>query len=127
MHTNAAIGYYRCPVCNKRHGDMLLVHGQAIFDNVQSFLGWALCERDEALHLQGFVALVEVEEEPDGWTAYAQLEAAEPLRTGNVFHVLRDRWGTMFLSDPPAQEMPLQFVTPDAAADARESSRMSLH
>lgn len=125
MHMNAAIGYYQCPVCNRRHSEYLLQHAQAkaIFTRPEEFLGWALCERDETLFLQGFVALIEVEDEPEGADPIEQLANAE--RTGNVFHVLRERWGTIFLAPPP--DMPLQFISPEAVADARESSRLSLH
>lgn len=115
-------GFYRCPVCNRRHTDTMLLGVQALG---AEFLGWALCPKDEELYAQGFIALVEVTEAPEEATAWEQLEAAD--RTGNVFHVLLDRWGTLFLAEPPPEGMPLQFITPDGVQDVQEQNRLSLH
>jgi hypothetical protein len=123
---NTAIGYYRCPVCNGRHGEVLLVQmqGAAIFSDPASFLGWALCLPHETMHQHGYVAVVEVLEEPvDATTPEEQLEQAQ--RTGNVFMVLRERWPVLFSSPEPWT--PLIFAEPQTVADAVAQNARTLH
>lgn len=125
-HSNSHhYGHFRCPVCNRGHNNLALMHTYLTVwaGAPDDFLGWALCPRDEELAGMGFVALVEVNDEPEGTTPVEQLDNAE--RTGNVFHVLRDRWESLFLAPPP--HMPMQFITADASSDARESNRLNLH
>lgn len=121
LHTITEVGFYRCPVCNRRHSESLMNLTPDLF------MGWALCAEDEAMFERGYVALVEIEGELEARTVAGQIEEAEPLRTGNAFHVLRERWPSLFTTPEPPHFFPMVFIAPKAAAEMVEQNRLTLH
>lgn len=120
-----SVGFYRCPVCGRRHSDDVVKvrSGRPVFTGPQEFLGWALCQADERMSSQGFVALVEVTREPEADDAIEQLEQAE--RTGNVYHVPAERWHALF--DFPLPVLPMIFVDQKVAGEYRQAAAQLLH
>lgn len=83
------MGYHVCPVCLKEHDEVVLLD-RRMRDTLTNheFVGWELCEEHLKLFNDGYVALVECENQPTG--------LADAKRTGAIAHIRAEAWPHIF-------------------------------
>lgn len=98
--SHVGMGAEICPVCGNAHSEAVLLHKQLreVFENGKTeFIGWNLCPVHERMKAE-YVALVEVEEEPNGVNPIATAK-----RTGQIAHVRRIAYSKLFKGDLPPE------------------------
>lgn len=99
--SHVGMGHHVCPVCGLKHDEVVLLNRflrDTLTDNM--FMGFALCPEHQKLWDDGYVALVEVSNQPKDF------QSAE--RTGNLAHVRAEAFSRLF--DQPAPEKAIAFV-----------------
>lgn len=91
-----------CPVCGVQHDTGLLLLDQRLRKRFKhkTCTGWGLCPEHKKLADDGYVALIETTNQPNG------LEDA--IRTGVLAHVRRTAWEKVFNTQAPPG--PIAFV-----------------
>ena len=96
-----------CPVCGERHetGAILIARSLRVgIPKGKETTHFALCPKHQQMHDDGYVALVEVQREPEPG------EGLYPPRTGHIAHVRRSKWKLLFNESVPVPEIPMIFV-----------------
>lgn len=104
------MGFELCPVCGCKHGETVLVQTRLRDPklNRENFTGWSMCPEHKAQRDAGYIALVEVKNEPQG-TGHEQLAGAD--RTGTICHVRAAVWSAIF--NVPVPRGGIAFVPPE--------------
>jgi hypothetical protein len=103
-----------CIVCGKSYDTGTVLLDRRLRESMLKYTvtGSGLCPEHQALHDQGFIALVECDPAkshlpPSGY----RLQPGMAYRTGRIAHLKRDAWSQVFnINIPP--DLPLVFVEP---------------
>lgn len=92
--SHVGMGYSICPVCGTKHDEVVLLDRQLKNTlECDNFMGWAMCPEHEKLRQEGYIALIEVKNQPSG--------LADADRTGNIAHVRDSAWQKLFNTPIP--------------------------
>lgn len=82
--SHVAMGHYECPVCLKKHNESVLLDKRLkdSFEEKEYLLGYDLCPEHQKLYEDGYIALIEVDE--------------NKLRTGCIAHLRKTVFDQMF-------------------------------
>ncbi len=101
-----------CPVCGKEHhhNAAILLHKQLKdIKPENTYGGFGLCEKDEGLFMDGYIALIAAIPHHEGDT----LKMEDASRTGKICHLHRTVFNNMFDTEV-SRETPFVFIEPDA-------------
>lgn len=103
--SHVGMGFSLCPICRTRHDEVVLLD-RFIRDRFEpeSFMGWALCPKHEAMKGE-YLALVETTGPARGDT----LKPGEANHTGQIMHMRRTVVKQVFNMDIP-NDLPMVFV-----------------
>lgn len=92
--SHVGMGYHVCPVCGVEHDEVVLLDKSLQKTLTRHmFVGWKMCEEHQELLDTGYVALIEVKNQP------SSLEDAD--RTGKTAHIRSSVWSQVFNSEAP--------------------------
>ena len=99
--SHVGMGFSLCPVCGTKHDEVVLLD-KSLRNSLDkdNFMGWALCPEHERLRAEGYIALIEVRNEPKG------LKDAD--RTGAIAHIRAEAWPRIF--NQPLPDKGITFV-----------------
>lgn len=105
---SVAMGQHICPVCGQLHdsGEILIHRKFANIKPSQTITGESLCDEHQRLFDDGFIALVEVSNEPRA--GQSRMARGDASRTGRLCHLKRDWWS--YVMNAPAPAGPMCFV-----------------
>lgn len=109
--SHVGMGYHLCPVCGQEHDEVVLLDKRLKKSlSRRQCVGWKLCPQDRKKRYEGYIALIEVNNQPQ------RLEDAD--RTGNIVHVRREAWARVFNVPEPVGDF--AFVEAGTIALLRE-------
>lgn len=87
--SHVGMGAHICPVCLEKHDEVVLLHRflRPVL-GTDEIVGWELCPEHLQMYQDGYVALVEVENQPRN--------LADAKRTGQIAHVRSEAWPHLF-------------------------------
>lgn len=110
--SNVAMQTLVCPVCGKEHhhNAAILLHKKLKdIKPEQTYGGLGLCEKDEGLFMDGYLALIAATSPNEGDT----LKMEDAVRTGQICHLHRTVFNSMFNTEV-SRETPFVFIEPEA-------------
>lgn len=107
--SHAGIGFHLCPICGIKHDEVVLLDKrlQPTLER-ENFVGFKMCAPHQALHEQGYIALVGAE--PGGGNTVNTAK-----RTGQIMHIKREAFPSIF--DCPVPDTPMAFCDPAVIDD----------
>lgn len=120
---SVAMGKHICPVCGQLHdsGEVLIHRRLGNIEPSQTITGESLCGEHQRLFDDGFIALVEVSNEPRA--GQSRMARGVASRTGRLCHLKRDKWSCIV--NAPAPDGPMCFVKVGFIDRLREVAKMS--
>ena len=112
--SHVSMEQHRCIVCGQEYDTGAILLDRRLRDSLErtTLTGNGLCPEHEQLHDDGYVALVECDQErtrTDGDT----VKPENAYRTGNIAHVRRSVWPHIFDSEAPTKDgepLPMVFI-----------------
>jgi hypothetical protein len=98
-----------CVVCGKAFDTNAILLDKRLKDSMEqhTITGWGMCEEHEQLRVDGYVALVGVDESKSKISGSA-IKPADAYRTGNIAHIRMAVWEQVF--NFPAPDRKVAFV-----------------
>lgn len=94
--SHVGMGVHVCPVCGLEHDEVVLLQTRLGLPpklTNHMFAGWLMCPEHQKLMDDGYVAMIEVSNQPTG--------LADAQRTGRIAHVRASAWPNIFNSPAP--------------------------
>lgn len=107
---------HRCVICGKdfNTGALLLDKRLRARFDMHTLTGMGLCPEHQKLYDDGYVALVECDEQRSGLRPDAKtLRPEDAYRTGNIAHIRVSAWPNIFNSPVPTKDdkvLPMVFI-----------------
>lgn len=104
-----------CPICGKTFDTGALLLDRRLRNTFErnTVTGLDLCPEHTALHKDGFVALVAVDESKSERMPNGNLQPEGAWRTGKIAHLKREAWDRVFNCPAPDARLPFVYCDDD--------------
>jgi len=112
--SHVSLESHLCVVCGKPYDTGAILLDRRLRQSLEphTMTGWGLCPEHQALHDQGWVALVECDpDRSEGPDPEGRIDPVKAYRTGRIAHVKREHVAKVIKVPIPA-DLPLVFVEP---------------
>lgn len=108
--SHVGLGYHVCLVCGEKNDEVILFDTKLKKSlEFMNNMGINLCKEHSTLHLEGYVACVEISNKEE--TA-STLNSDQANRTGRLLHMKQPAWDQIFNVEFPIK--PMVFIDPES-------------
>jgi len=104
--SHAGLGYHLCPVCTKKHDEVVLLDKRLrnTLDH-ENFVGWEMCKEHQKLYDEDYVAFVVIDEEKSP----QPFKIETVVRTGQLAHLKITAYNEIFDTEIPDNPARIAF------------------